>query len=189
MRLIAALTALFLFAATPALARDLDGVNIPDSVSLMGEKNPLVLNGAGYRKKFFIKVYIGALYLAQPANQAKAILDTNTPRVMRMHFLRDVGQDQFATAWNDGIAPNHSASEMQALRARIDKLNTLIGSVRRGDVLRIEMPAGGETGIWINDKLRGSINGADFQKALLTAWLGEKPADTNLKQAVLGGKE
>jgi long-chain acyl-CoA synthetase len=189
MRPITAFAALFLLVATPVLARDVDGVNIPDSVSLMGEKNPLVLNGAGYRKKLFIKVYIGALYLVQPASQAKAILDASTPRVMRMHFLRDIGQDQFATAWNDGIAPNHSASEMQALRARIDQMNTLVGNVRHGDVLRIEMQARGETGVWLNDKLRGSINGADFQRALLTAWLGEKPADANLKRAVLGGKE
>jgi len=189
MRPIAAFAALLLFVSTPALARDLDGVNIPDSLTVAGEKAPLLLNGAGYRKKFFIKVYIGALYLAQPANQAKAILDANTPRVMRMHFLRDVSKDQFATAWNDGIAPNHTATEMQALRARIDQLNSLVGSVRHNDVLRIEMRPRGDTEVWLNDKLRGSIGGVDFQNALLTAWVGAKPADANLKLAVLGGKE
>lgn len=184
-----AVFAMVLFVSTPALARNLDGVNIPDNLILAGEKAPLVLNGAGYRKKFFIKVYIGALYLAQPASQARAVLDAGTPRVMRMHFLRDVGQDQFATAWNDGIAPNHTAAEMQALRARIDQLNGLVGSVRHNDVLRIEMRPRGDTEVWLNDKLRGSIAGVDFQNALLSAWVGAKPADANLKQAVLGGKE
>jgi len=189
MRLIAAFAALLLLVSTPALARDLDGVNIPDSLTVAGEKAPLLLNGAGYRKKFFIKVYIGALYLAQPTNQAKAVLDASTPRVMRLHFLRDVSQDQFATAWNDGIAPNHTPTEMQALRARIDQLNTLVGSVRHNDVLRIDMRPRGDTEVWLNDKLRGNIGGVDFQNALLTAWVGAKPADANLKQAVLGGKE
>ncbi len=188
MRLIAAFAALLLVSA-PALARDLDGVNIPDNLIVAGEKAPLLLNGAGYRKKFFIKVYIGALYLAQPASQAKTILDANSARVMRMHFLRDVGRDQFATAWNDGIAPNHTPIEMQALRARIDQLNSLVGSVRHNDVLRIDMRPRGDTEVWLNDKLRGSIGGVDFQNALLTAWIGAKPADANLKQAVLGGKE
>ncbi len=186
---IAAFTALLLFVSAPALARDLDGVNIPDNLSLAGESAPLLLNGAGYRKKFFIKVYIGALYLALPASQAKAVLDANTPRVMRMHFLRDVSQDQFANAWNDGIAPNHTQLEMQALRARIDQLNILIGGVRHNDVLRIEMRPRGETEVWVNDKLRGSVSGVDFQNALLTTWLGEKPVDANLKRAVLGAKE
>jgi long-chain acyl-CoA synthetase len=188
MKLIAAFAALLLVSA-PAPARDLDGVNIPDSLTLTGEKAPLLLNGAGYRKKLFIKVYIGALYVAQPASQAGVILDAGTARVMRMHFLRDVTQDQFATAWNDGIAPNHTVAEMQTLRARIDQLTSLVGSVRRNDVLRIDMRPRGETEVWLNDKRRGSIGGADFQRALLTAWIGATPADANLKHAVLGGKE
>lgn len=189
MRPIAAFAALLLFVSAPAPARDLDGVKIPDSLVLAGESKPLVLNGAGYRKKLFIKVYIGALYLAQPANQAKAVLDAGTPRIMRMHFLRDVGQDQLATAWSDGIAANHTPAEMQALRARIDQLNTLVGGVRHNDILRIDMQSRGDTEVWLNDKLRGSIGGVDFQNALLTAWVGAKPADANLKKAVLGGKE
>lgn len=189
MKPIAAFATVLLFVSMPAPARNLDGVNVPDNLILAGEKTPLVLNGAGYRKKFFIKVYIGALYLAQPASQAKTVLDAGAPRVMRMHFLRDVGQDQFATAWNDGIAPNHTAAEMQALRARIDQLNSLVGSVRHNDVLRIEMRPRGDTEVWVNDKLRGNISGLDFQNALLSAWIGVKPADASLKQAVLGGKE
>jgi hypothetical protein len=189
MRPITVFAALLLLVSAPTQARDLDGVNIPDSLTLAGEKAPLRLNGAGYRKKFFIKVYIGALYLAQPANQAKAVLDAGTARIMRLHFLRDVSQDQFATAWNDGIAANHTAAEMQALRARIDQLNTLVGSVRHNDVLRIDMRPRTDTEVWLNDKLRGRIGGVDFQNALLTVWVGTKPADASLKQAVLGGKE
>jgi len=188
MRLIAAFSALLLV-AVPALARDLDGVNIPDRLIMTGENAPLLLNGAGYRKKFFIKVYIGALYLAQPVSEAKTVLSAGAPRIMRMHFLRDVGQDQFATAWHDGIAPNHTATEMQALRARIDQLGSLVGSVRHNDVLRIDMRPRGDTEVWLNDKLRGNIAGVEFQNALLTAWVGEKPADASLKHAVLGGKD
>jgi hypothetical protein len=189
MRRFAAFLGLLLLVSAPALARDLDGVMIPDNLTLAGETSPLVLNGAGYRKKYFIKVYIGALYVAQASHQAEAILDASTARVMRMYFLRDVSQDQFVNAWNDGIAPNHTAAEMQALRARVEQLNVLIGGVRQGDVLRIEMRPRGETEVWVNDKLRGSIGGTDFQRALLTSWLGAKPADAKLKRAVLGGKE
>lgn len=188
MKLLTAFAAL-LFISVPALARDLDGVKIPDTLSVTGEKMPLSLNGAGYRKKFFIKVYIGALYLAQPASQASAVLKAGTARVMRLHFLRDVSQDKLSAAWIDSIAANHSVAEMQALRARVDQLNNLIGSVREKDVLLIEMHSRGETRVLINDKPRGSIDGADFQNALLTAWIGTTPADAELKKAVLGGKE
>ena len=77
MRIFAAFAVLLLLFSVPATARDLGGINIPDSLTLAGETTPLILNGAGYRKKLFIKVYIGALYVAQPLNQAEAILYLN----------------------------------------------------------------------------------------------------------------
>jgi hypothetical protein len=46
----------------------------------------------------------------------------------------------------------------------------------------------GDTRVWINDAQRGTVQGADFQRALLRVWLGNKPADTDLKQALLGAK-
>ena len=189
MKLFPALAVLLLLLPAPATARDLGGMNIPDSLTLTGEKTPLILNGAGYRKKFFIKVYLGALYLAQPASQAEAILNATTPRVMRMHFLRDLGQDQFATAWDSAMTSNHTEIKMQALRAPLGELSRLVGNLRRNDVLRIEMRPSGETEIWVNSLQRGSIHGGDFQRALLTAWIGAVPADAELKRSVLGGKE
>lgn len=189
MRPFAVFIVAMLFVCAPATARILDGINIPDTLTLVGEEQPLVLNGAGYRKKFFIKVYIGALYLARPASQAEAALDASAPRVMRLHFLRDVAQDQFASAWTDGLTPNHTPAEMDALRLRLNHLNTLIGNLRSKDVLRIEMRPNGQTEVWVNDLQRGIIKGVDFQNALLSAWVGAKPADAHLKQAVLGGKE
>jgi len=184
-----AVFAVLLFVSAPALAHKLDGNNIPDTLTLTNEQAPLVLNGAGYRTRFFVKVYIGALYLAQPASHAQAVLGAGTPRVMYLHFLRNVAQDQLASAWYDGIAANHPAHEMLALRLRIDHLSALVGDIRSDDVLRIEMRPHAETWVWLNDKRRGIIQGVDFQNALLRVWIGEKPVDTRLKHAVLGGKE
>lgn len=43
----------------------------------------------------------------------------------------------------------------------------------------------GTTEAIINDKQAGIIAGADFQQALISAWLGKKPADKGLKQSLL----
>jgi len=51
-----------ILAAAAAEAKDVAGVKVPDSVSVNNQT--LALNGAGIRKKLFIKVYVGALYLA-----------------------------------------------------------------------------------------------------------------------------
>jgi len=49
--------------AAPAQAAKVAGVELEDSVQISADTPELVLNGAGIRKKLFIKVYVGALYL------------------------------------------------------------------------------------------------------------------------------
>ena len=69
------LAAALTLSAVTASAATVAGVNIADTTTVNGQN--LVLNGAGLRKKLFIKVYTGALYLpakqANPASSSSAI--------------------------------------------------------------------------------------------------------------------
>jgi len=56
--LILGLLVMFLVAQSVE-AREIAGVTVPETVSIADRT--LVLNGAGIRKKFFVKVYVGAL--------------------------------------------------------------------------------------------------------------------------------
>jgi len=179
-----------LAAIMPAQAIEVGGTTVPDRLTLTESKQPLVLNGAGIRKKFFIRVYVGALYLDVPATDAGRILSSAGPRVMRLHFVRDVDQEASARAWTDAIRANHSPDEVRMLDARLATFRKLMPAVRRGDILRVDMLPNGATRLVVNDQPRGTIEGADFQRALLRAWIGAHPADTDLKQSVLsGGKQ
>src|SRR5947209_549071 len=62
---------MFLAVAVPMLAATVAGVTMEDKTTVNGQT--LVLNGAGLRKKFFIKVYIGGLYLSAKQSNAAAI--------------------------------------------------------------------------------------------------------------------
>jgi hypothetical protein len=62
----------FTLVALPAAAGSLAGVNLPDKVEVKGQS--LVLNGLGLRTKFFIKVYVGGLYLPQKEKAPAKIL-------------------------------------------------------------------------------------------------------------------
>jgi hypothetical protein len=187
MRSVVTALVILLGISTPAAARDVGGVQVPDSLRVAGAEPLLVLNGAGYRKKLFVEVYVGALYLTAPVTQANRVLEASGTRVMRLAFVREVGAGKLITAWNDGFTANHSGAELQALRARLDRFNGLMRDVRRGDVLQLDLLPNGETRVRLNDELRGSMDGADFQRALLKVWLGAEPADASLKQALLGG--
>ena len=72
-----------------AYAADVKGVKIADSITQPESGQTLVLNGTGMRTKFVFDIYVGALYLSEKSSDAKAILDSATPKRVAMHFLRD----------------------------------------------------------------------------------------------------
>jgi Chalcone isomerase-like len=183
-----AIFALWLVAgAVPA--REIAGVSVPESVTPPGQDTALALNGAGVRTKFFFKIYVGALYLPKPLDAAEAVLDFAGPSSVRMFFLyHEVSAAKLVDAWNEGFAANLSADALKALQPRIAQFNALFHTVHRGDVVRLDYLPDTGTQVWINDELRGTVAGVDFHRALLAIWLGAKPADGDLKEAMLGGK-
>src|SRR5512144_2908913 len=108
---VAALAAVAL--ATPALPREVAGVQFPDTVSVGGRE--LRLNGAGIRTKFFAKVYAGALYLAEPSSDADAIVAADLPKRVRMVFLRDVDRKKILETYREGFHNNSSGPGLDGL--------------------------------------------------------------------------
>jgi len=174
-------------AAQPVSAITINGTEIPDTLSLSGSNTPLVLNGAGIREKFFLDIYIGALYLEKPMHDPAAILaDTGRAGIL-MHFtFSEVSREKIIGGWTDGLAENLSAERMSAIKPRLDKFNTLFRTVVKGDVIHIDYLPESGTQVRINDEWRGSVEGNDFFRDLLKIWLGTKPVSKSLKRAMLG---
>lgn len=171
-------------AGMPTMAKEVAGIAIPDSVTV--NDTVLKLNGAGVRKRFFIKVYVGALYLKDPQTTSAAVLAAPSPRSVRMHILYDeISAAKLVDAWNEGFAGNTSKAEVATLQPRIAQFNALFPAVKKGDVVRLDL-VGDTTEVWINQEQKGAVAGPDFQQALLKIWLGEKPVDASLKRAMLG---
>ncbi len=176
-------------AGAPALAADLEvgGVRVPDSLTEGG--SALVLNGAGVRTKFVVKVYVAALYATAKSGDAAALVNSAEPRRMRLQLLRDVDSKSLDGALQEGLRDNTPAQELAALKAPADRLSALmpeIGSAREGDVVDLDFDARGVS-VTDNGKLRGRIDDPAFARALLRVWLGDNPAQTSLKKALLGG--
>lgn len=179
--------ALVLMLSSPMVfAKDVAGVTLPDTVTL-GAKVPLVLNGAGIRSKFFIKIYVGALYLPAHSHDVDAVLRHTGPVAMHMHFLHsEVSKEKLVKAWNEGFDANLDAAERARLSGRIERFNELFRTVRKGDVIRLDYLPGAGTTVTINNESRDVIDGEDFMQAWLRIWLGKQPADADLKQGLLG---
>ncbi|HUL60403.1 MAG TPA: chalcone isomerase family protein [Anaeromyxobacteraceae bacterium] len=168
--------------ALPALARDVAGVEFAETAAVAGQE--LKLNGAGVRKKLFIKVYAGGLYLAAPSSDADAIVAADAPRRVRMVFLRDVDRKSILGAFREGFE-NNSAAQAAALVPKLEGIGPAIGDVKsRGEIVVTYLPGQGTTVTGPGGT--ATVEGKDFADALFRNWLGPKPADDDLKKKMLG---
>ena len=188
------LAALFMACAawsSIACALEIDGVKIEDKVTLASGGPELVLNGAGIRHKFaFFKVYIGSLYLAQKKHDNEEIFNDPGPKRISMHILADeVTAPDLIASMNNALAVNLSPHELALIEKRIRDLNTMMSSLKtlaKGSVVHLDyIPATG-THIVIDGKERMTIAGEDFFRAMLHIWIGNKPVDGRLRDAMLG---
>jgi hypothetical protein len=166
-------------------AREIAGVDVPETAAITNKV--LVLNGAGIRKKLFIKVYVAGLYLTVKRTTASEILaDPGAKRIVMSFLYKEVSAERLVEGWNVGFADNNTTEELKGLQDRIDQFNALFSTVRKGDTIQLDYMPNEGTQVWINDTMKGTVPGEDFYRALLKIWLGTEPADAGLKDAMLG---
>ena len=169
----------------PVSALEIKGIKLDEEQTV--SSTVLSLNGAGVRKKFFVSVYVGALYLKEPASTTQQVLDAMPPKRVAMHILYDeISSEKLRNAWLDGFDANTTTEERAALAPRIEHFNTLFPAVKEGDRLTIDCLADALS-VSLNGDILGTVDGADFCRPVLNIWLGEKPASRGLKKAMLGG--
>ena len=173
--------------STTVVARQLDDVTLPDSVTIDGTDVTLQLNGMGYRTKFVFDVYVGALYTESKVESRDAAQVLTGPKRVVMHMVFDeVEREKMTNGWNDGFEENNSDEQLEKLQARLKTFNSYFPDLKKNDVLLYDYIPGTGTRVTINGEVKGVIEGADFFTALLDVWLGEEPADDDLKDAMLG---
>ncbi|HTQ75831.1 MAG TPA: chalcone isomerase family protein [Burkholderiales bacterium] len=175
--------------ATPALADEVAGVKVDDRVRV--ESSDLMLNGAGLRTKYFLNIYVAALYLTEKKATPADILALRGAKRVSMRLMRGLSAKQLTDALEVGIDSNTSAPERETLKGRLDELTAIMNalqSAKKGDLIALDWLPGMGTRISLNGEPHGKpIAGEDFYRALLRIWLGEEPAQESLKKALLGG--
>lgn len=177
-----------LLSGPAAAATEVAGVELPETREAR-DGTRLALNGAGLRKKFLFRVYVGALYLAEAGGDAEAILERNQPARMEMHFLRGgIERDQINDAWREGVAANSPEAVVDAIAdARDTFLDQTPAEIAEGDMLTVEYVPGDGTQLAHNGETRGgAVGGHNLFAALLSTWLGEEPPSSRLRAGVLG---
>lgn len=179
---------LSLVVALPALAKDVAGVNFPETATVEGKT--LKLNGAGLRTATFlsVKVYAAGLYVENPSQDAGQLISSDQTKRVRMSMLRDLDKEKITNAISEGFEKNNKA-QLPALKERLDKLNASIPDVKKGDELVLTYVPGKGTHIESKSGKALTIEGKDFADALFSVWLGQHPVDKGLKAGMLGKAE
>ena len=173
--------------STQTNARQLDDVSMPDNVTLAGTDVVLQLNGMGYRTKFIFDIYVGALYTEAKVDSRDAAQALQGPKRIVMHMVYDeVSKEKMAAAWQEGFEENNSDEQLEKLQSRLKAFISQFPTLKKDDVVFLDYIPGVGTRLTINGEKVTSVEGADFYVALLDVWLGEEPADDDLKDAMLG---
>ena len=177
---------LVVFMMSPmAVAKQVGNVILPDT--LTAGMDELVLNGADFRKKLFIKVYAAGLYLKEKQTDPQKIMDADTPMAIRMHFVySEVSSKKLVDAWNEGFI-NGTGGNIAPIKTEIDTFNSFFfQEAKKNDIYDIIYVPDKGVSVYIKGELKGTIKGLDFKRAVFSIWLGEKPADATLKRKMLG---
>ncbi len=172
--------------ALPVSAAEIAGVKFDPQVRVA--ESPLTLKGVGLRKRFFFQVYAIGLYVQDA--KGDAVAQGGAKRVA-IHMLRDVDAETFTQALVDGIRANHDEAAAKGFEPRIAQLSAVMAAVKeakKGMAIALDWVPGVGTRTSIDGQPAGQpIEGEDFYRALLRIWLGDKPVQDDLKQALLGG--
>ena len=176
---------LFTLVHLPAQAAKVAGVSLDDTLAI-GEQST-IYNGAGVRKKLFIKLYVGSLYLASPTADAASIIDADEAMAIRLDILSDLlTRKKLVKALDEGFEKS-TGGNTQAIQPQIDKmLSFMQDKISPGSRYTLAYEPGVGTHISRNGEELTVIEGLAFKQALFGIWLSGQPAQKSLKSAMLG---
>lgn len=172
-----------------AIAVQTDTINkyLPQVLTIDNER--FILNGYGERKLFHMNIYISALYLISKNSNEDSIISGEAPCSIRLYIITNLPlknilartiMRRFKIVTNNNIKP---------IKPSIDQLSVHFkGNVVKGDIFDLTYtPLKGVT-VYKNGEFKITIKNLDFKKALLSIWIGSKPATQKLKMEMLGLK-
>ncbi|MDO8903224.1 chalcone isomerase family protein [Hydrogenophaga sp.] len=167
---------------------EVSGVKLEDRVTV-GDSN-LQLNGAGVRYKAVFKVYTAGLYLSEKASTPEAVMAAPGPKRMTITMLRDIDSGELGKLFSRGMEDNMDRRAFSRLIPGVLRMSQVFSDHKRlqtGETFVLDWIPGTGTVLTVKGKVEGDpFVEPEFFNALMRIWLGNKPADWQLKDALLG---
>lgn len=173
--------------ATPALARECEGVRMPNQVDVDGAHLSLVGMGVREATALNVNVYVAGLYLENPTRNASQVINSNQRKRLILSFVRDVDASDIREAMSEGFH-NGPGGRAAPLQAGLRQLTGWLPSMTEGGRLVFTYVPGTGLQVQVGNRVKGVIAGEDFARVFFGIWFGANPPNSGLKTGLLGGE-
>lgn len=137
-----------------------------------------------FRWMSILKVYDASLHLGAGESPERVFADIP----MRLHLVyhRGFTAAEIVKGGDTLLARNVDAATLTALRDRLERLNATYRDVKPGDSYTLTYVPGAGTTLRLNGSALITVPGHDFAAAYFRIWLGDKPINDSLRDALLG---
>lgn len=159
------------------------GIQFKNEIVVNNEN--LVVNGVGLREKYYIDLYVAALYLPKKSNDANKIINADEHQAVYIRLVSNaVTREKFM---ENVEAAFEKASHGKWKKEDLTKfLGFFKNEFKKGDKIHLEYIPGKGLYVEQNGHLLGVINSLEFKKAMFATWIGGNPAQESLKTSLLG---
>jgi hypothetical protein len=166
-------------------AKMINDIEIADSIQVADQS--LALNGAGVRSKFFLNLYVGALYLSQKNADAEALISADEAMTIRLYITSSlIDGEKMSEATLDGFVKS-TGGNLAPIQKEVELLiSAFRDAVEDNDVFDLQYVPGEGVSVIRNGEVKVVVPGLGFKKALFGIWLSEDPVQDDLKEDMLG---
>ena len=166
----------------------LEGIKLPSKLTL--DSTSLILNGAGVRNKFHLKVYVAALYLPSKNSNPVDIINKDEPQAVVLHITSILMTSGNMSKYISEGFFRSTGGKVAPIQKQIDLALTIFNSepVSKNDKFEMfYIPEERGVKSYKNGKFLSFIpGGLEFKKAMFGIWLSNDPVDEDLKTGILG---
>jgi hypothetical protein len=150
----------------------------------------LQLNGAGTRYKAIFKVYDMGLYTAKKVGTPETLIALDGPKRLQFTALRELPGTDLGRLFIKGLSENSPKETVQKhtlSSTRFIEIFSGKSKLMPGETFAMEFLPGKGTQFYIQGQPQGApVGDAEFFAMVLKIWVGASPADSMLKDALLG---
>lgn len=157
------------------------GKTFPASVNIEFQGKNLTLDATGVatRKKFFVKVYSMAHYMANPPTVGKGdavfneIINSKQAKQVATTWLRNVNKQKVRDGYLESFEKIMGRERFTQLRPTIDQFTNLYNTnIKTNDTHTIRWLPNNTVEVYLNNNKQGSVEGEEFARGLWSIWFG-----------------